>query len=116
MDALVARRWEGNVREMENMIMQGILFSAADEITPKDVGIGRTTPSSGLVESPPFLDLPYKAAKEQNLQSFNTAYIGHILSLNKGNVTQAAKACGLERQALQQIMRRYGITADPFRQ
>jgi transcriptional regulator of acetoin/glycerol metabolism len=39
-----------------------------------------------------------------------------MLTLSQGNVTQAAKACGLERQALQQIMRRYGITADPYRQ
>jgi predicted HTH domain antitoxin len=30
-------------------------------------------------------------------------------------VTRAAKICGLERQALQQVMRRYGIKADPFR-
>jgi transcriptional regulator with GAF, ATPase, and Fis domain len=30
-------------------------------------------------------------------------------------VTQAAKLCGLERQVLQQIMRRYGIKAEDFR-
>jgi transcriptional regulator of acetoin/glycerol metabolism len=35
--------------------------------------------------------------------------------MHNGNVTQAAKTCGLERQALQQIMRRYGISADDFR-
>ena len=63
------------------------------------------------------MDLPYKAAKESNLKAFNAAYIGHMLTLSKESVTpQAAKACGLERQALQQIMRRYGITADPYRQ
>lgn len=116
MDIFIGRRWEGNVREMENLIMQGILFSATDEITPKDVGIGRKTASGTMGELTPFLDLPYKKAKENNLSAFNAAYIGHILTQSEGNVTQAAKACGLERQALQQIMRRYGITADPYRQ
>ena len=116
MDALVSRRWDGNVREMENMIMQGILFSGDDEITPKDVGIGRPPIPTIVAEISPLLDLPYKAAKENNLKAFNAAYIGHMLTLSNGNVTQAAKACGLERQALQQIMRRYGITADPYRQ
>ncbi len=116
MDAFVSRRWVGNVREMENMVMQGILFSAGEEITPKDVGIGRKSVSVAMAEIAPLLDLPYKDAKESNLNAFNAAYIGHILTLSKGNVTQAAKACGLERQALQQIMRRYGITADPYRQ
>jgi DNA-binding NtrC family response regulator len=69
-----------------------------------------------IPENPPFLELPYKEAKENNLSAFNAAYIGHMLTLSKGNVTQAAKACALERQALQQIMRRYGITAEPYRQ
>ena len=116
MDIFIGRRWEGNVRQMENLIMQGILFSATDEITPKDVGIGRKPASGTIAEISPSLDLPYKAAKENNLSAFNAAYIGHMLTLSQGNVTQAAKACGLERQALQQIMRRYGITADPYRQ
>ena len=116
MDIFIGRRWEGNVRQMENLIMQGILFSATDEITPKDAGIGRKPASGAIAEISPSLDLPYKAAKENNLSAFNAAYIGHMLTLSQGNVTQAAKACGLERQALQQIMRRYGITADPYRQ
>ena len=116
MDILATRRWDGNVREMENVIMQGILFSSGDEITPKDVGIGRVPASEPIAEITPLLDLPYKEAKESNLQTFNAAYIGHMLTRSKGNVTQAAKASGMERQALQQIMRRYGITAEPYRQ
>lgn len=116
MDALISRRWEGNVRELENMIVQGILFSTNDEISPKDVGIGRKPTSGYTAEISPLLDLPYKEAKERSLQAFNAAYIGHLLTLCQGNVTQAAKECGLERQALQQIMRRYGITAEPYRQ
>ena len=115
MDLFIGRRWEGNVRQMENMIMQGILFSATDEITPTDVGIRRKPATGAIAEITPSLDLPYKAAKENNLSAFNAAYIGHMLTLSQGNVTQAAKACGLERQALQQIMRRYGITAEPYR-
>ncbi len=114
--AFVGRRWEGNVREMENMILQGILFSTGEEISLKDVGLEPKVPPLGMVEMTPFLDLPYKDAKESNLKRFNAAYIGNVLSQNNGNVTHAARACGLERQALQQIMRRYGITAQPYRQ
>jgi len=115
MDAFVARRWEGNVREMENMVMQGILFSQSDEITLKDVRIGRKPAAVPEADITPSIDQPYKQAKEGTLKAFNSAYIGHMLSQSKGNVTQAAKACGLERQALQQIMRRYDISAEPYR-
>jgi len=108
-------RWEGNVREMENLIMRGILFSASDEIMPYDVGLNE---QDGQVRyhEPSTANAPYREAKEQTLQAFNHSYIGDLLSLNKGNVTQAAKQCGLERQALQQIIKRYGIKADRYRE
>ena len=108
------RVWEGNVREMENLIIQGILFSSDDEIQPRDVGL-KWEPKRPCLVDGTTRDLPYKAAKEQTLKSFNTDYINNLLAASKGNVTRAAKLCGLERQALQQIMRRYGIKAEPFR-
>ena len=106
--------WEGNVREMENLIMRGILFSATEEILPRDVGMDdqdfdRPALKGGLD------GLPYKQAKEKTLEQFNHTFIGELLTLHKGNVTQTAKQCGMERQALQQIMKRYGIKADKYR-
>ncbi len=128
MGAFMARPWEGNVRELENVIVQGILFSAGDLITPADVklasGEARELPADGPdardlpVEGPEARDLPdipYREAKERQLVAFNTRYIGSLLSRTGGNVSQAARLCGLERQALQQIMRRYGIDADDYR-
>jgi len=115
MEIFMQRTWEGNVREMENVIMQGILFSGSDEITPRDVGFKKKTQNSGFTGRT-FQDVAYKDAKEQVLKQFNADFIGNLLTMNKGNVTQAARLCGLERQALQQIMRRYGMKAEPFRQ
>ena len=114
LEIFMNRHWVGNVREMENVIMQGIIFSAKEEITAKDVGFDHVSPKQGPVDQP-FRHLPYKEAKEETLRRFNSRYIGDLLSANKGNVTQAAKSCGLERQALQQIMRRYRIKADDYR-
>ncbi len=114
MNLFLTRTWEGNVRELENTIMQGILFSATDEIQPQEVDFSENqkpaSPMSGA-----YRDLLYKAAKEQTLRTFNHEYIGNMLMLNRGNVSQTARQCGLERQALQQIMRRYQIKADDYR-
>ncbi len=108
------RYWEGNIRELENVIVQGILFSSDETIAPRDVGWhGEQTRAAALDTR--LKGLAYKAAKEKNLQHFNQAYIGHLLTQCQGNVSQAARICGLERQALQQIMRRYGIRAEKFR-
>jgi DNA-binding NtrC family response regulator len=114
MDIFLDRTWEGNIRELENVILQGILFSAAEEIKPKDVGIKKEV-RSDMTANFSIEEKPYKTAKEEILRKFNSRYIGHYLKICDGNVTHAAKLCGLERQALQQIMRRYNIKADPFR-
>ncbi len=115
MKIFMERKWEGNVREMENVILRGILYCSTDVITPDDAGITGDAPKECL-EVLTSQDLPYKDAKERTLNLFNKNYISSLLSANRGNVTQAAKLCGLERQALQQIMRRYGIRAEDFRQ
>jgi DNA-binding NtrC family response regulator len=114
MDILMGLEWAGNVRELENLITRGILFSPAADIQPEDVGLSPPVAPRrpSLVD---FGRLSYKEAKEQNLQEFNAHYLGRILAECKGNVSQAARQCGLERQALQQIMRRYGIRADAYR-
>jgi len=105
--------WEGNVREMENLIMRGILFSSSDVIEPHEVGLAEQdrprTAAGG------FDGMPYRQAKEETLQRFNHSFIGELLSRNAGNVTRTAKQCGMERQALQQIMKRYGIEAERYR-
>ena len=114
MDLFLEQTWEGNVRELENIIMQGILFSSADDILPRDVHLN-ANPSAGRPITGFYHDLPYKKAKEQTLKDFNYTYLSNLLTSNKGNVSQAARQCGMERQALQQIMRRYQIKADDFR-
>ncbi len=114
LEIFMKRSWPGNVREMENMILQGILFSSEEAITPKDMRFD-TEPKADTPVAGGFDRLPYKQAKEASLREFNAHYIGNLLSVNEGNVTRAAKACGLERQALQQVMRRYGISAEAYR-
>jgi DNA-binding NtrC family response regulator len=99
---------------LENCLIQGIMFSDGDEINPEDVGLSN---SPGTARAPlgKLAGLPYKAAKNRVLNQFNHTFIGDLLKKHQGNITQAARACGLERQALQQIMRRYDITADKYR-
>lgn len=61
-----------------------------------------------------FKSLPYKDTKGRVLERFHREYLTSLLSRTTGNVTKAAKECGLERQALQQVMRRYGVKSKYF--
>ncbi len=115
MNHFLKHSWEGNVRQLENMILRGILFAPREQIRPEDVGFDLAlTGPSPLAESD-FAQLLYRDAKEDALRRFHTTYLGKLLEATQGNVSQAAQRCGLERQGLQQIMRRYGIRAENYR-
>ena len=115
MEYFLRAPWEGNVRELENVLIRGILFAPGEEIRAEDIGWqDRLQDKKCLVEDSLKL-LDYREAKEELLQRFHERYIGDLLSRTQGNVTQAARTCGLERQALQQLMRKYGIRSEDFR-
>ena len=116
MARLVDAPWEGNVRELENVLVRGILYAEDGEVRLRDLREGHRdrAPDAGPDIDPE--SVSYKAAKEETLRRFNESYIGRLLERTGGNVTRAARACGLERQSLQQIIRRYGIRADEYRE
>lgn len=114
---LKSRHWEGNVRELENIVIQAILFSSGRTINPQDLKhpVDDATEEDQGFGYADVSHLPYREAKETVLHAFNAEYIGTLLQQTGGNVTRAAKKCGLERQSLQQIMRRYEISAEDYR-
>ncbi len=120
MEKFMAYSWPGNVRELENLVIQGILYSRDQEILPRDVALPDSMQQGGVAADPlaninPLLELPYRKAKEFFLQQFHKTYVERILEQTGGNVSSAARKCGIERQALQQVMRRYGIDASKYR-
>ncbi len=118
MDLLMKQPWPGNVRELENILVQGILYSKDDMLRLADIPIkdmDQETKRSTGIDTSGMESLSYKTAKEKILKEFNHAYIGARLSMAGGNITRAAGMCEMDRQALQQIMKRYDIDPDKFR-
>jgi DNA-binding NtrC family response regulator len=113
LDRILRYRWPGNVRELENLIRRSAILSTGPEIRCRDFEWGTEEPADCLVTGE-IKDLPYKDAKRLVLERFHNEYLADALSRNRGNVTHAAKECGLERQALQQVMRRYGLKSKDF--
>jgi DNA-binding NtrC family response regulator len=115
MECFLQAPWKGNVRELENLVVRGIMFAPEKEIRPEHVGFQNCGSTKCLPIQELAANLPYREAKEEVLNRFHADYIGSILSRTQGNVSQAARLCGLERQALQQLMRRYSIRSDEYR-
>jgi hypothetical protein len=52
------------------------------------------------------LELPFKDAKEQLIDAFARTYVAALLERHGGNVSRAARAAGLSRKHLYELLRR----------
>ncbi|MGQ9500321.1 MAG: sigma-54-dependent transcriptional regulator [Dissulfurimicrobium sp.] len=114
---LQRRQWKGNVRELENTIKRAVLLSSNNIINISDIyageeDVGWKRPWETLVC---FEQLSYNEAKKQVVDLFTKTYLLRALEKTFGNVTKAANISGIERQAFQRLMRRYGVRSDEFR-
>ena len=111
----VKHTWPGNVRELENLIKRGVVMSGGEEVTPQAVGWQAAACVADL-ETADLTAIPYREAKEDVLSQFNRRYIREALEKTGGNVTQAARLSRIERQSFQQVMRKYNIRSESFRE
>ncbi len=120
LQCLMQRRWKGNVRELQNTINRAVLLCRGNRITPADLAAeapsGESSEDRAIFPQTCYFHLPYRQAKQELLKHFVTAYLGSALARTAGNVSAAARNCGMERQALQRLMRQYGLKSQDFRQ
>lgn len=119
LQALLHRKWRGNVRELQNTMNRAVLLSSGSVIERKDLMLeDQQEQHADNPAADPFehvQNLQYHEAKEAILSEFSRRYLSAELRRTGGNITLAAKNCGMERQALQRLLRRYQIDNDILR-
>jgi len=116
---LLRHPWRGNVRELQNTINRAVLLGSGPTIDTKDLMLDVQAQYATDSRSDLCFDqvqhLDYAGAKEAVLKEFTASYLRAALGRTKGNISLAAKNCGMERQALQRLLRRYQIAISDFR-
>jgi two-component system response regulator GlrR len=90
--------WPGNVRQLRNYLSQCVAF--------------REPPAISAAFAPDAASLsgaPYEEARRLALDSFERQYVTVLLDRHGGNVSEAARAAGLNRTYLHRLLRRHGI-------
>ena len=96
-------RWPGNVRELRNYIARcSALREVVDVERPSD---SEAAPRELQVDTA----IPYKEHRTQVLRHFERAYVEAILAEHGGNVTEAARAAGVDRAYLYRLLWRHGL-------
>ena len=95
------------------------MFCRGDEIlaeTLPSFRAHRDTPSgqqnadsNGLILPSGLLDLPYRDAKQQALETFEAAYFDAVLRRTGGNISEAARQAGLDRSNFRRAAKRVGV-------
>jgi DNA-binding NtrC family response regulator len=105
LSALMAWRWPGNIRELENLMERAVLLTEARQVGPADL--------PGLDAGP----TPTQDVEELGLKEYVRVYtaqlerarIQRVLRESSGNVTHASRKLGISRKSLQMKMKDYGL-------
>jgi DNA-binding NtrC family response regulator len=109
LDALRSYEWPGNVRELRNVLERAWVLSGP---TPRDFAnlelwMGSPAPIAAVeaVDA----RLPFKEAKEQVVAQFERRYLAALLEQYGGNLSQAAKHAGINRNHLRELAQKLGL-------
>ena len=115
MAMLMARKWPGNVRQLENVVERGVILCRSGQIRLEDLITDATHTGPLPYSNETIYRLPFKEAKEAVIKTFHRQYIQAILQQNRGNISRAAEQAGLQRQYLHRIIKHEKIDAEVFK-
>lgn len=103
-DALAEYAWPGNVRELRNVVERAMLLASTDEVNAETVALALPTGSTGgegvFVSSGPLAD---------RVRAFEKQTILAELKRNRHQISNTARALGLERSHLYKKAEQVGI-------
>ncbi len=104
--------WKGNVRELENILLREFLLCTSPKLLIEEkIPYAISDDCLACVDNNP---ITFQSAKETVINEFEKAYLSNILSLTKGNVSEAARIAGKERRAFGKLVKKYNIDKAQF--
>ena len=96
--------WPGNIRELENIIEQALIFSNGNVIEKKNL------PNLNNIEKKNISTITHnREANEANNREDEKDAIKNILSICNGNISKASRMMGITRATLYKRIRKYNI-------
>jgi len=94
-------RWEGNARELENVIERALALTDRVELRPEDLPLGADEErAAGSQVVPEQALLRTAVGKRMTVHELVDRYIEQVLELTGGNKVQAARILGINRRTL----------------
>jgi transcriptional regulator with GAF, ATPase, and Fis domain len=101
-DALMRRRWAGNVRELRNVLQRAVV-------------LGPERVDDEIAADSPSVEEPFKVAKARAIEAFERGYLVELLTRHAGNVAEAARAGRVDPAWIFRLVKRHGIDVKALR-
>jgi DNA-binding NtrC family response regulator len=98
---LLHHDWPGNIRELENVIQQAILFTHKSTISATDLKLPSTLLGSHAEK------LSFREAKIRAIEVFEMKYVQELLLACQGNITTAARKARKDRADFSRLVKKY---------
>ncbi len=101
--------WPGNIRQLKNFLERLFVLCPGDEVSEEELIFDQATKE---VENDVFgglLQMPFKDARNELIQKFESVYLMHYLELYNNNISRLADAVGESREGLSKKIKKYGL-------
>ena len=104
-EILESQNWNGNIRELQNVIERAVILSEAKNLSAKDLQIDSSARSPRMTNEGISANGTLKAADESEEESL----IRDAMERTGGNISAAAKILGVSRPTLYAKLKKYGL-------
>jgi DNA-binding NtrC family response regulator len=106
LEALRARHWAGNVRELRNVVNRALILGASSVAENSSAGLAPVDVTG---------EEPFKVAKARAVEDFEKTYLRSLLERHRGNVAKAARAADVDPAWIFRLVKRHGIDVAELR-
>jgi DNA-binding NtrC family response regulator len=115
LSAVVRYPWPGNVRELENAIERALAVSDGPRIELEALPEGVAASVRPRLTRASDAHLTYREVVDLARDRVTREYLIALMTELRGNVTEAAKRAGMERESLHRLLKRYGVRSEEFK-
>ena len=115
MQILLNYSWPGNIRELENVIHQAIIFAKNGVITKSHLPDEIVNQSFDIPLSKEQFQELKKQQTEKIISKLEQQYLTKLLTYTKGNISRAAEISGYNRRQLQNLLAKHNINPKNFK-
>ena len=115
LETLSKYNFPGNVRELEHLIERAVALERGEVLSMQSLPQGLLIDESNKSVNIPILSKEFSSAKKIIIEAFEKKFLLERLKETRGNVSEAARIAGIERQSFQRLMKKYNLSSEDFK-